>query len=194
MKQTLILASGSRYRQQLLSRLGHPFAVQSADIDEAAEPDEQPNALALRLARQKAEAIAGQCPEHSLIIGCDQVAVLRGQRLEKPGNFDVARAQLQACSGQQVHFYTALCLLNNGTGKRQQIVDSCLVKFRPLDEARIDRYLRVDQPFDCAGSFKMEALGIALFEYIRGDDPNSLVGLPLIQLVSFLNQEGVTIP
>jgi septum formation protein len=186
----LLLASSSVYRRELLQRLQLPFEWASPAIDETPDPLEAPAAVAERLAYAKAAALAQRYPRH-LIIGSDQVASLDGTLLGKPGDLATATRQLLACSGRRVEFSTGLCLLDSSDGSRQSCVELFSVVFRRLDAARIESYLRREQPLDCAGSFKVEGLGIALFERLEGDDPNSLVGLPLIRLVSMLEQVGV---
>ncbi|HEY7883436.1 MAG TPA: nucleoside triphosphate pyrophosphatase [Cellvibrionaceae bacterium] len=186
----IILASSSPYRRQLLERLHLPYQAQSPAIDETPYPGEAPEALAARLARGKAEALAGSHPG-ALIIGSDQVASIAGQLLDKPGNKNTARMQLQACSGQCVSFYTGLCLLNSTSGRLQQHVEPFRVHFRQLSNEEIDNYLDAEQPFDCAGSFKCEGLGIALFSALEGRDNTALVGLPLIALCDLLRKEGI---
>jgi septum formation protein len=188
----LILASSSIYRQQLLRRLGIPFTVASPEIDETPLSGEPPPQTALRLAEQKARALAGQFPD-ALIIGSDQVAVLHGQALGKPGNNDNAVKQLNAASGQTLMFHTALCLLDSGNGTVQLATATNEVKFRSLTPEQIERYLETEKPYDCAGSAKSEGLGIALIEYIRGDDPNALIGLPLIELTTMLIRAGISV-
>ena len=190
---SLILASSSTYRRELLSKLGLDFSHHSPEIDETPKPDEAPETLATRLALEKAQAIAGIYPA-SLIIGSDQVASLKGTQLHKPGSHQQAVAQLESCSGQSVDFFTSICLLNSQTGKHQLTVEKYQVQFRQLSHEQIDRYICAEQPYDCAGSFKMEGLGISLFTKIEGDDPNTLIGLPLIRLVDMLDNEGVQIP
>jgi septum formation protein len=188
----LILASSSIYRQQLLRRLGIPFTVASPEIDETPLSGEPPPQTALRLAEQKARALAGQFPD-ALIIGSDQVAVLHGQALGKPGNHANAVKQLNAASGQTLMFHTALCLLDSGNGTVQLATATNEVKFRSLTPEQIERYLETEKPYDCAGSAKSEGLGIALIEYIRGDDPNTLIGLPLIELTTMLIRAGISV-
>ena len=192
MSRQLVLASTSVFRRQLLERLGLPFEVGAPDIDESRLPDEAPQDLVQRLARQKAEALAGQYP-NALIIGSDQVACLDDLVLGKPGSHEKAREQLCRCSGRVVRFLTGLCLLDAATGQSQVCCDPFAVHFRDLAEAQIDNYLRREQPYNCAGSFKSEGLGIALFSRLEGDDPNSLVGLPLIRLVAMLEHYGVQV-
>lgn len=185
----LILASSSIYRRQLLHRLGIPFTVASPEIDETPLSGERPPQTASRLAEQKARAMAGQFPD-ALIIGSDQVAVLHGKALGKPGNHANAVKQLNAASGQTLMFHTALCLLDSGNATVQLATATNEVKFRPLTPEQIERYLLAEKPYDCAGSAKSEGLGIALIEYIRGEDPNALIGLPLIELTSMLMRAG----
>ncbi|SDU00440.1 Maf family protein [Halopseudomonas salegens] len=189
----LLLASSSPYRRQLLARLGLDFDCASPDIDESPLPDENAAALCLRLAENKARALAPAYPEH-LIIGSDQVLLLDGEAVSKPDNHAAAVAQLQRCSGQRIRFSTALCLLNSRTGKMQTAIEPFDVVFRTLDDATIERYLQAEKPYDCAGSFKSEGLGISLFEALHGNDPNSLIGLPLIRLCTMLRNEGVQLP
>ena len=192
--QPLVLASSSAYRRALLERLHLPFVCQAPHIDETALPGENAERLVRRLAEQKARALAAHFPDH-LIVGSDQVAALAdGHLLGKPHDFARAREQLRAASGSSVTFYTGLCLYNS---RNQRIQVDCIpftVHFRELDDARIERYLRTEQPYDCAGSFKSEGLGISLFRSTAGEDTTSLVGLPLIRLVDMLLAEGVAIP
>jgi septum formation protein len=187
----LILASSSVYRQELLKRLRLPFTAVSPDIDESPLPGETPPATALRLAEQKARALADRFP-NALIIGSDQVAVLEGRAIGKPGNHAEAVKQLTAASGKILYFHTALCLLDTGSGEAQTKIASNEVKFRTLSPEQIERYLVAEQPYDCAGSAKSEGLGIALIEYIHCDDPNALIGLPLIELTT-ITRAGVEI-
>ncbi|MEX5588414.1 Maf family protein [Pseudomonas urmiensis] len=189
----LLLASSSRYRRELLERLQLPFTWASPDIDEQRLDDEPAVELVRRLARQKAEALAGSHSDH-LIIGSDQVAVLGEQILGKPHTFDRACEQLLAASGQHVTFLTGLALYNSQTGQCQVDCVPFTVAMRELDRGRVERYLRAEQPFDCAGSFKAEGLGVSLFQSTHGCDATSLVGLPLIRLVDMLLKEGVQIP
>ncbi len=189
----LVLASSSPYRRQLLARLMLPFEVMSPDVDETPLAGEKPWETALRLAQRKASAVAERFPG-ALIIGSDQVAVLDDAILGKPGHFQKAKEQLMAASGREVTFHTALALLNGATGRMQAKVVPFGVKFRVLTEAQIERYLHREQPYDCAGSAKSEGLGITLIERFIGDDPNALVGLPLIALVDMLRQEGIELP
>lgn len=189
----LLLASSSPARRQLLERLQLPFTCASPDIDETAQTGEPVSALVSRLSQTKAQALAVQHPD-TLIIGSDQALELDGDILGKPGNHEGARQQLQRLSGRSVTFYTGLCLLNTASDRCQLTVETFTVSFRPLNLDSIERYLRADQPYACAGSFKSEGLGIALFERFEGRDPNSLIGLPLMALVDFLAGEGITIP
>lgn len=189
----LILASTSRYRQALLQRLQIPFITQAPQVDETPLPGESAWALVARLSQQKAAAVQTDHPHH-LIIGADQVAVLeKTQILGKPGNFTAAVAQLQQLSGQSVQFLSGLCVLNSANGHCEVVVEPFTVVFRPLTQAMITHYVQREQPYDCAGSFKSEGLGIALFERLSGDDPTALIGLPLIQLVRLLEQAGLQV-
>lgn len=190
MSQKIILASSSPYRRELLAKLGLTFQWQSPDIDERPSPGESPEALVARLAQEKARAIA-RTHDDALIIASDQVAVLNGQILGKPGNHANAVKQLNAASGQPVKFLTSLALLNSHSGGIQIEVVPFTVHFRPLTASEIENYLQKEQPYNCAGSFKSEALGIALFDRLEGDDPNTLIGLPLIRLIRMLKNEGV---
>lgn len=185
----LVLASGSPYRRQLLAQLGLPFEWLSPDIDESPRPGETSEQLVQRLALAKAEALAGRCGE-ALIIGCDQVAQLDGAIMTKPGNHRRALEQLSACSGRRVRFHTGLCLLNTASGNSRTCCVPFEVAFRQLDRHRIENYLRREQPYDCAGSFKVEGLGISLFTRLIGEDYSALVGLPLIALCDMLTAEG----
>src|SRR5690554_2716862 len=189
----LILASSSPYRRALLERPDLPFECAAPNIDETPEPGENPEQLTQRLALNKARALAERFPEH-LIIGSDQVVLLDGQPVSKPGNHAAASEQLRRCSGRTLRFSTALCLLNSASGDHQLACEPFDVVFRELDDASIERYLQREQPYDCAGSFRMEGLGISLFQALRGDDPNSLIGLPLIRLCTMLRNEGVQLP
>jgi MAF protein len=188
--QSILLASSSTYRRELLTRLGLPFAWASPDIDESTGADENADALVSRLSLAKAKALASAYPEH-LIIGSDQVAVLGDQIIGKPHTYERAFTQLRNASGNQVIFKTGLCLLNASSGQSQVRVEEFKVEFRDLSDDQINHYLIYEQPYDCAGSFKCEGLGIALFSKLSGDDPNSLIGLPLIRLVDMLKVEGV---
>lgn len=187
----LILASTSRYRRELLERLRLPFHVARPDVEESPLAGEAPPTLAQRLARAKAQAIAIQHPE-SWIIGSDQVAALESQALGKPGTRENAISQLSAMSGREVRFHTAVCLARGETVF--EAIDTTVVRFRTLDTDEIARYVDVEQPLDCAGSFKSEGLGIALFEHIESRDPTALVGLPLIMLSKMLREAGFSLP
>lgn len=189
----LILASSSRYRHELLSRLDIPFEAVSPDIDESPRRGESPQALVLRLAHQKAAALSARFPDH-LIIGSDQVAICEGETLTKPGTRERACWQLKRQSGRTVEFLTGLCLLNSKTDTHHIDVAVTRVAFRMLTENEIARYVDQDKPFDCAGSFRCESLGISLFRAIESDDPTALVGLPLIRLCAMLRAEGVILP
>jgi MAF protein len=179
---TLVLASSSPWRRELLQRLGLNFSCASPNIDESSASGEAPQELALRLARQKTEALAEQYPHH-WIIGSDQVACLaNGELLDKPGTHSNAVSQLTRSSGQQVSFYTGLYLLDSSNGASQQHCEPFHVQFRSLSLAEIEAYLRREQPYQCAGAFMMESLGITLFDSLQGQDPNALIGLPLIAL------------
>ncbi|OAI83729.1 Maf family protein [Pseudomonas putida] len=189
----LILASSSPYRRELLARLHLPFDWASPDIDERRIDDEPAVDLVKRLAREKALALADRHSAH-LIIGSDQVAVLGEQILGKPHTFDKACEQLLAASGNHVTFLTGVALLNSATGECQVDCVPFSVHMRNLDLPRIERYLRIEQPYDCAGSFKCEGLGVSLFQGTHGSDATSLIGLPLIRLVDMLIKEGVSVP
>jgi septum formation protein len=190
----LILASSSAYRRELLARLGLPFESVSPDIDETALPGEAPDTTALRLARAKAAAVAATAPG-ALVIGSDQVATLDGEQIGKPGNHANALAQLKKMRGRRVVFHTALCLWDGRIASEAQAaqVDNVqtFVTFRNLPDEELDAYLRIEQPYDCAGSAKNEALGITILERIESDDPTALTGLPLIALTSMLRRAGV---
>ncbi|MFY2764403.1 Maf family protein [Arenimonas sp. MALMAid1274] len=188
----LVLASTSPYRRELLARLQLPFEVDRPDVDEAALPGEAPSHLARRLAEAKARAVSARHPGR-WVLGSDQVAELDGQPLGKPGTQPAAQAQLLAASGRELHFHTAYCLVRDGlpaiAGQ-----DLTSVVFRELDPVEISRYLDAEQPYDCAGSFKCEGLGISLFRAIRSTDPTALVGLPLIALSQSLREAGFVLP
>ena len=190
--QPLVLASTSIYRSQLLSTLQIPFQTAAPDVDETPLPGEGAEQTSWRLSRVKAQVVAKRFPD-ALIIGSDQVALLDGQQIGKPLNHDNAVLQLRAMRGKTVEFYTALTLLNAVTGDMQTDVAITKVSFRSLSDDQIERYLKKEQPYHCAGSAKSEGLGIALIGSIRGDDPNALIGLPLILLVSMLEKQGVMI-
>jgi septum formation protein len=190
---SIVLASGSRYRRELLARLQLPFEAWSPDVDENARPGEPPRESARRLACDKAHAAASRFPA-SLIIGCDQVAEVDGEAVNKPGTREAARAQLARLSGREVLFHTGLCLLASASRREQVRVVTTDVSFRRLDADEIERYLDKEPAFDCAGSAKSEGLGIALLARLGGDDPTALVGLPLIALAQMLRAEGVALP
>lgn len=188
----LILASTSAYRRTLLERLGLPFDAARPDVDETPLPGEAPAALAARLARAKAEAVAAGAGD-AWTIGSDQVAELDGRPLGKPGTTENAIAQLRAMSARAVRFHTALCLAGPD-GRRREHLDLTVVRFRTLGEDEIARYVARERPLDCAGSFKCEGLGIALFEAIENRDPTALVGLPLIATARLLREAGFAVP
>ena len=192
MNQQLILASSSPYRQALLERLNLPFKVMSPDIDESQLPAEQPQETALRLAQLKARKIA-ETETKALIIGCDQVATLDGAQLGKPITHENAVKQLTLMRGRTVTFHSALCLFNPQTNHMQAEVVPYEVEFRNLSDAQIENYLRIEEPYNCAGSAKSEGLGIALIAAMHGSDPNALIGLPLIKLISMLQIENVSV-
>lgn len=193
MSANLVLASTSPYRAQLLTRLGLPFETASPEVDESPFPGEAPEELVTRLARAKAEAVASSHP-NSLVVGSDQVAVVEGGIVGKPGDRDNAIRQLQQASGKSVRFLTGLCLFNSRSGRAQVACEPFQVHFRKLSQEQVVRYVDRERPFNCAGSFKSEGLGIVLFERFEGDDPNALIGLPLIRLVDMLTNEGVELP
>lgn len=193
MSRTLVLGSTSAYRRELLERLQIPFLTTAPDIDETSLPDESAQDMVLRLSQQKAEAVAARYPD-ALIIGSDQCAILGEQVLGKPGTHAKATEQLLASSGNTVQFLTGLCLLDSRDGSLQLDMIPFSVDFRVLTAAEIDNYLRREQPYNCAGSFKSEGLGISLFKRMHGDDPSALVGLPLIRLMEMLRLHGLVIP
>lgn len=188
--QLLVLASTSVYRSELLQRLQLPFETAAPEVDETPLPGESARATSLRLAQEKARAVAAAYPD-ALIIGSDQVALLDGQQIGKPLTHDNAFRQLRAMRGKTTIFYTALALLNSRTGRMQAEVAETRVTLRDLGDAEIEGYLLKEQPYHCAGSAKSEGLGIALISRIAGDDPNALVGLPLILLTEMLRRENV---
>ena len=189
----LVLGSTSPYRRLLLERLGLPFEVARPEVAETPLPNESPRLLARRLAADKARAI-GQRQRAAWVIGADQVAELDGQALGKPGSFERAADQLAAASGRELRFHTAVCLYRHEEARAIEFQDVTLVRFRSLDNAAIERYLHAEQPYDCAGSFKAEGLGICLFEAIESLDPTALVGLPLIGLAQALRGIGYRLP
>jgi septum formation protein len=188
----LILASSSIYRRELLERLQLPFTIVSPDVDETPLPGEAPEDTALRLAQEKARKVA-QSHQQALIIGCDQVATQDGLQLGKPLIHDNAVKQLRMMRGRSVTFHSALCLYNASTNSMQAEVVPYVVEFRDLSDAQIENYLHKEQPYHCAGSAKSEGLGIALIAAMQGNDPNALIGLPLITLISMLQNEGVNV-
>lgn len=189
-KPRLILASGSRWRRQLLDRLEIPYHWASPAIDETPHPGESPQALVHRLALAKAERLAADYPDH-LIVGSDQVAVFEGDILGKPGDSATACAMLERFSGRRVRFLTGLALIDTSRAWHRVCHEHYDVVFRPLSSAEIERYVSRERPLDSAGSFRMEGLGITLFERLEGDDPNTLIGLPLIRLCALLREAGL---
>lgn len=189
----LVLASTSPYRRQLLERFGLPFVVARPNVDETPLADEAPPATAERLALEKARAVATDHPD-ALIIGSDQVAYRDTTRFDKPGTTARAIAQLQSMRGGRIIFHTALCLLDSANGSHQLEAVPTEAKFRMLSDDEIRRYVEREQPLDCAGSAKSEGLGISLLDYMRGDDPTALIGLPLIALARMLRAYGVLVP
>jgi septum formation protein len=188
----LILGSTSRYRRELLERLRLPFTVVAPEVDEAPLPGEAPAALAQRLALAKARAVAELHPQ-AVVIGSDQVADLDGQTLGKPGSHERALAQLQRLSGRQAVFHTAVAVVRGDTRFEEVTLASVTVQFRTLSSDEIERYLRLEEPYDCAGSARSEGLGIALLEAIHSDDPTALVGLPLIRTSRLLRDAGIDV-
>ena len=188
----IILASSSPYRRELLQRLMLPFEVEIPEIDETPRPGEGPEALVERLAVEKARAVAQRCTA-GLVIGSDQVAVHDGCIVGKPKDHEHAVAQLRQASGRRIMLYTGLALVNAGSGRVQSEVVPFGVVFRSLSEAQIERYLDKERPYGCAGSVKSEGLGVALLERFEGEDPNTLICLPLIRLIRMLENEGVTV-
>jgi septum formation protein len=193
-RPTLVLASGSPYRRALLARLGLPFEQEAPAIDETMAAGDAPAEAVMRLARAKAEAVQGRRPG-SIVIGSDQVAVRGGEILGKPGNAEQARLQLTHSAGRQVEFLTGVCVLSNPpSAEPMEHMDITRVVFRPLTPEEIRAYVKRDAPFDCAGSFRAEGLGIALFSRIDSQDPTGLIGLPLIWLSQALRQLGFSTP
>lgn len=188
----IILASSSPYRQLLLKKLHIPFSCTSPNVDESAQPTESISNQVERIAKKKALSVAKQKGnEESYVIGSDQLASFNGQVLGKPGSFNKAEQQLMMFSGQTVRFYTGLCLVNSANNQLSQIVETFDVTFKILTQSQISTYLQIEQPYDCAGSFKCEGLGIALFKTLEGRDPNTLIGLPLIALMDLFNSLSV---
>jgi len=190
-RRTLVLGSTSRYRRELLARLGLPFEVCAPDVDETPSSGELPVATALRLSEAKARAVAARY-EDALVIGSDQVADCDGRAVSKPGDRATAQRELRALSGRTIVFHTGIALVDAKTGRCQREMVDVVSVFRTLTDAEIDAYLDREAPYDCAGGVKSEALGIALFERITSDDPTALVGLPLIALCRMLLAEGVS--
>lgn len=181
----IVLGSSSPFRKALLEKLDLSFDCDSPDIDETPLKNELPKDMVARLAKQKADAIATRHPQ-SIIIASDQCATLDGKIIGKPGDHQSAVEQLTAASGRTVTFYTSLCVFNAGTNQYQETVEPFYVYFRELSESQIENYLKKEEPYNCAGSFKSEGLGISLFDRLEGNDPNTLIGLPLIQLIRML--------
>ena len=192
-RRILVLASTSPFRKALLQRLGVDFKTLSPEVDEAVLEGESAEAMVKRLSEAKARAGETDYPD-ALIIGSDQVAVCDDDVLGTPGNHENARRQLARLAGHRVTFLTGLCLYDSATGSAKLDVVPYHVTFRRLTDEQTERYLRAEQPYNCAGSFKSEGLGISLFESMEGEDPNALIGLPLIRLVSWLNEAGIAIP
>lgn len=188
----LVLASTSPFRKSILEKLGLPFDCHAPEVDETPEPGESPSQLVERLSIAKAQAVAAHLKE-GLVIGSDQVAVIDNDILGKPGNHENAVTQLQRAAGKTVTFLTGLALVNAASGSIQAEVVPFKVVFRQLTREQIENYLNAEQPYNCAGSFKSEGLGIALFERLEGEDPNTLIGLPLIRLIRMLEKEGMTV-
>ena len=184
--------STSVFRKSILEKLNLPFECAKPNIDETALTDESPQALVERLAVEKAQAVVSNFP-NSLIIGSDQVAVCEGEILGKPHNFDNGVKQLTKFSNKEVTFYTGLCVYDSSNDKTLSLVEPFIVHFNKLSQAEVESYLKAEQPYNCAGSFKSEGLGICLFKKLEGDDPNTLIGLPLIKLVSLLKQHGLDV-
>jgi MAF protein len=188
----LVLGSTSPFRKEILTKLNIPFVCAKPEIDESAFENESPVELVERLAIEKAKAVAGEFPD-ALIIGSDQVAMCDGEILGKPHNFENAVKQLEKFSNKTVVFYTGLCVYDSGLDYTTALIEPFLVHFNELSRSDIESYLHAEQPYNCAGSFKSEGLGICLFKKLEGDDPNSLIGLPLIKLVELLKQHGVNV-
>lgn len=191
---SIVLASSSPYRRDLLDRLGLPFVCKRPDVDETPHPNEAPAALAARLAHTKAEAVAAASGASALVIGSDQVASCDGAVFGKPGHRDRTCEQLRRASGREVEFHTAVAVAAAGSGRIETGADLTRVRFRLLTDAEIDRYVDREQPYDCAGGFKAEGLGITLFESIESRDPTALIGLPLILVAKCLRAFGYDLP
>lgn len=190
--KTLVLGSTSVFRKTILEKLQLPFNCAKPDIDESAQQGEPPQALVKRLAIEKARAVRAEYP-NAIIIGSDQVAVCEGEILGKPHNFDNGVIQLTKFSGKSITFYTGLCVYDSENDKAVALVEPFIVHFNHLSQDEIGNYLKAEQPYNCAGSFKSEGLGICLFNKLEGDDPNTLIGLPLIKLVALLKQQGIDV-
>lgn len=190
--KTLVLGSTSVFRKTILEKLQLPFNCAKPNIDESAQQGESPQALVERLAIEKAKAVTAQYPS-ALIIGSDQVAVCEGEIIGKPHNFDNAVIQLTKFSGKSITFYTGLCVYDSEKDSVTALVEPFIVHFKSLSLEEITNYLQAEQPYNCAGSFKSEGLGICLFSRLEGDDPNTLIGLPLIKLVALLKQQGIDV-
>ncbi|GAB6034085.1 Maf family protein [Galenea microaerophila] len=190
----LILASTSPFRQQLLQKLKLPFSTARPEVDETPIAGESVEAMVERLSQLKAQAVAQTTDEPAIIIGSDQSASLAGQPLGKPHTFEKALTQLQSMQGKIIIFYTGLCVINTQTQQQFQAMDITRVHFRQLSDQALTRYLELEQPFNCAGSFKSEGLGITLFKAIETCDPNALIGLPLIELTTIFQQMGYELP
>ena len=188
----LVLGSSSPYRKELLERLGLPFLTDRPGVDESPRPGESAEKIVRRLSQEKALAVSVRYPD-ALVIGCDQVAAVEDRIVGKPGNHEAAVKQLKEVSGKTITLYTGLALLNSKTGNIQVDVVPFSVTFRILTGEMIEQYLRRDKPYDCTGSVRVEGLGIALLERLEGDDPNALIGLPLIRLITMLKEEGLSI-
>jgi septum formation protein len=192
-RSKVVLASTSPYRRTLLERLRIPFATATPNVDETPFEGEPPQALCSRLAAAKAQAVERDWPD-ALIIGSDQVAVVGGVLLNKPGNHATAVDQLRHMRGKAVHFFTALCVLNTRSTRRQTAIVPVTVHMRELSDIEIERYLQAERPYDCAGSARIEGLGITLVASLECDDPTALIGLPLIELCALLRNEGIELP
>ena len=190
--KTLVLGSTSPFRKSILEKLNLAFECAKPNIDETALPDETPQALVERLAIEKAKAVAKEFP-NALIIGSDQVAVCEDEILGKPHNFENGVKQLSKFSNKSITFYTGLCVFDSANHKVTSLVEPFIVHFNKLSQSEIENYLNAEQPYNCAGSFKSEGLGICLFKKLEGDDPNTLIGLPLIKLVALLKQHGLNV-
>jgi len=190
--KNLVLGSTSPFRKSILEKLNLPFDCAKPNIDETPQQDESPQALVERLAIEKAKAVAGQYND-ALIIGSDQVAVCEGEILGKPHTFENGVKQLTKFSNKAITFYTGLCVYNSANKTAKSLVEPFVVHFNELSAAEIENYLHAEQPYNCAGSFKSEGLGICLFKKLEGEDPNTLIGLPLIKLVSLLKAHGVDV-